>query len=221
MPNFSGRYRSTSDASMRHRGTYVALRQATTGLLVAHRVEDIGGNRQDPLLILTSPEGTRVERNVGDLDVIMERPTICMANYQCPRSRKLFAVWHESLASRQIKRSLDFNLLESQVLGKEAMEQYTNCQPTGDSGRNRKRAVATFYNKEFPSYSEALDSVSSGRCYSLAFGEKFALCSHKDSGVVVYYKNQIIGYIGDTHPILLRQFQYLQEQLEEAANGYV
>lgn len=221
MPNFSGRYRSTSDASMRHRGTFIALREETTGLLIPHYVEDVGGDRANPRLSLTTPDGNNIDRRVGDRLVVMERPTLCMVNYRCPRTRKLFAVWHESLATRQIKRSLDFNLLQIQVLGSESLERHTQCHPNGDSRNNRKLAVHTFYNKEFPPYSEALESVSTGRCYSLAFGERFALCAHLAAGVVLYYKSQIVGYLGDTHPILLEQFQYLQEQLEEAANGYV
>lgn len=222
MPNFSGRYRSSGDASMRHRNTYIALRDNTTGLLVPHYVEDVGGDRQNPRLVLTNVS-TRdtVERRVGDADVVMERPTVCMANYRCPNSRKLFAVWHESGAHRQIKRSLDFNLLSVVLIGRVELERTTTCRPLGDPSYNQKIAVNSFYNKEFPSYGECFDAVADGRNYSLAFAERFALCAHKESGIVLYYKDQIVGYMGDTHPILLEQFQYLREQLEEAANGYV
>jgi hypothetical protein len=207
---------------MRHRGTYIALRELRTGLLIPHYVEDVGGDRNNPRLSLTNVRTIdSLTKSVGDSDVVMERPTVCMVNQQCSRSRKLFAVWYESGAHRQIKRSLDFNLLSSTVIGRQALERFTTCNPDGSSNGNRLLAVEAFYNKEFPTYGQCFEAVSEGRYYSLAFSERFALCAHKDAGIVLYYKTQIVGYIGDTHPILLEQFQYLQEQLEESANGYV
>lgn len=219
--NFSGRYRSSGDASMRHSNTYIAIVDPVTGIKAPYYVEEVGGDRSNPTLTVSSMEGHTRSCNVGDPDVIMERPTIGMVNYRCPSTRRLFAVWHESLASRQIKRSLDFNLINVTVLRQYEIEHFTNCRPNRDNAFNRKVATKTFYNKEYPSYSESLESIVTGINYSCAFGERFALCVHPDAGIVLYYKTLIVGYVSDTHPILLEPFQYLQEQLEEAANGYV
>jgi hypothetical protein len=218
MPNFSTRYRSSGDASMRHSGTYIAIFNPDTGLKTPYYVGDVGGERSNPTLSLSSPRGDR-RVNIGDANVIMERPTLGMVNYRCGVTRKLFAVWHESRASRQIKRSLDFNLIDSSIIGALALSRIMHVSL--DTTNSRQRAVDTFYNKEYPSFSECREQVASGSTYSLAFSDKFALCAHKTAGIVVYYKDKIVGYMGDTHPILLTQFEYLTEQLEEAANGYV
>lgn len=218
--DFSSRYRSTDDASMRHRGTYMALKVPATGLLTPIYIDDVTGSRSNPRLSVTSITDRTSEIRMDDPLLVLERPELCMVNLICENTGKELAAWHETGAERQIKRSLDLRMVTSIMVGANPLELATRCFATL-RGENRKAAVTTFYNKSYPLYSECFEKVISGRAYSMAFSERFALCVHKRAGVVLYYKATIVGYIENSYPVLLEQFQYLAEQLEESANAYV
>lgn len=222
MPNydFRQRFRSVGDASMRHSRTYVAVID-DEGLYHPYYVNEVSGSTSDPTLHLVNRDGSNQrEIRMSDSRLVTERPEIGMVNVQCRRTRKTFALWSEALASRQIKRSLDFNLIRAEPVGRGIAESHFRFDVSLRHGDNKEKALDSYYNARFPKYTECLEGVARGRHYSMAFSRRFALGAHPRCGVALYYKNIIVGYVPDCIPVLLPQFEYLAEQLEESANAY-
>ena len=222
MPSYDyrQRYRGIGDASMRHRGTYIGLLQPD-GIIVPQYIEDVGGRANNPELRINEVDSSRNQVvHMADDSVIMERPEVGMANLICSRSQKTYAVWFESNAQRQIKRSLDFNLISKEVIGSNWLTNYFRHNLSINSSRSCKIILDCFYNNRYPRYTECLESLRSGRNVSMAFCKRFALCSHPQCGIVVMYKDIVVGYIVDSLPELLPQFSYLAESIEESSYAF-
>lgn len=219
--DYSGRFRSTNDASMRHRSTYIGIKKPD-GLIEPFLIQDVTGEADDPRLHLVTvgSASSSLTRNMSDLDVLMERPEIGMANLICHSTRKTCAVWYEAAARRQIKRSLDFSLLESKVIGDTEISSFFRVSVDTTSAPNRRKTLDAFYNDRYPRFTECIQRITEGRHVSMAFAKRFALCSHAKCGIVIYYKNIVVGYIEDNEAILLPQFNYLSESLEESSYAF-
>ena len=220
MPNFNSRFRSINDASMRHSNTYVAIRDNTTGVLVPYKVEAVTGSTSDPTLELIGFSNDHRSVNMSSPNLIINRPSLGMVNFNCVRTDLTFAVWNETKAQRQVKRSLDLSLININILGLRDIDNYMRTSISKDN--NRLNMTSTFFNKVYPTFNAALTKVTEGLLFSCAFSDKFAVAAHRRGGIVIYYKNTIVGYVDDlNYPVLLSQFNYLNEQLQESANAYV
>ena len=218
--DYSNRFRSLGDASMRHRGTYIALRVAH-GLLKPYKILDLTGNARDPSLHLGPVgSGEPITVSMSDSRVVMERPEIGMANVLCNSTRKGVALWHEAIARRQVKRSLDFSLITPKFIGKAEASRMFRLSVDSSSTTSRGKILDAFYNDRYPSYTECVEAVNTGRCISMAFSKRFALCIHPRCGIVIYYKNIIVGYVTEGTAVLLDQFNYLTESLEESSYAF-
>lgn len=218
--NYRQRFRSTSDASMRHRGTFIGIRQPDS-IIKPYYVQDVVGEASNPGLELQEVNSSRtLSVYMGDSNVVMERPEVGMSNLICGVTRKTFAVWHESTARRQIKRSLDFNFIDKHIIGKAEARGSFSHSISNSSGISKHKTLDAFYNDRYPRYTECLASISQGRNVSMAFSKRFALCVHPRCGVVLYYKNTIVGYVVEVEPVLLPQFEYLAETLEESSYAF-
>lgn len=217
--NVQGRYRGLSDVSQRHNGTYVGYITSEGDSVTPYRVNGIDGTDSNPRLILSPVRANDNSRTVGITDdrLVLDRPKLGMVNDQCTRSGKTIAFWFASYPGRQYKRSLDFNIIRASLVY-EQVQFLVNVR--SDSTRRRRKAVETFFNKVYPTYTEALAQMTEGRAVSIAFSEKFALTLHETQGIALCYKNTVVGWISDTGlPELHSNFDYLQEQLEDYTNA--
>tara|TARA_R100000544_G_scaffold34785_1_gene21774 strand:+ start:64 stop:717 length:654 start_codon:yes stop_codon:yes gene_type:complete len=207
--DFRQRFRSIGDASMRHRHTFVGVKDPDTGFIVPRWINEVEGDVSNPRLLLADKEGSESRMNMTDPLLVLERPVIGMSNTQCTRRNKGVAIWWESRASRQIKRSLDFSLLSKNVISNGIVSlNVDSCKYVH---------VSTFYNESYPSFVECVDKVRQGDSLSAAFSKRFAVGLHLRCFVALYYKGTIVGHVslnGDA--VLIPQFEYLTETLEES-----
>lgn len=197
-------YRGRDDASMRHRDTYVGVRNSSEIIPYhCHGISESGRNMTLDLTNLRNGDNRSVR--INDESLIIERPNLGMVNltYQ----DKNIAMWYSSNAQRQIKKSLSISMYNRTSIGVSVLLSNTSS--------NMYKALHQTYNNNFPPYESALATILEGNAFSVAFGNKFALSIDRSGQTVVYYKNYIVGYVVDGLPLLLEDFSYLKEQLEE------
>ena len=215
--DYSTRYRSINDASMRHRHTFIGVKNLNDNSITAAYVEEVRGSRDNPRFVLVNQAGVESSITMDDRRSVTHRPLLGMVDYRCPRTDKDYAVWIESTADRQVKRSLDFRLLSHKIINSSQLFEIANCSIEA-SRANKFKAVETFYNKDYIRFNNALSLIESGERFSVAVSEKFALSCYRYVGVAIYYKSYVVGYINEAGlPVLLDAYTYLREQLQEIA----
>jgi len=217
--DFRQRFRSSGDASMRHRGTYMGLRDSL-GIIQPIYIEGVGGDSSNPTLEYSNVlNGNHESVRMNDPRLVIERPELGMGNLECRATRKTVALWHEGRASRQVKRSLSFDIIKRDVICKEQSRYFSTSIDTS-SRQGKHSTLSNMFNNHYPTYSRALGSIVSGDAISIAFCKKFALANHPQYGVAVYYKTKLVGLVPETLPVLFEQYEYLTEILEELSHGY-
>jgi len=211
--NVHSRYRSTSDVSMRHQGTFVGRLQ-DSGLIVPYQVRDINGSLGDCRLhLLKSSQGRQGEAEISvalsDSTLILDRPDCGLVNHTAV-SGVSHAVNYITTAHRQYKRSLCFNQLTAHVIGNRDRQHQLNVG--GESFR--REALVQFFQDNYPTFQQALTNINGGG-YSVAFSRKFALLITR-KGIVLVYGTEVCGHVREGLVILLPQYVHLQEQLDEA-----
>lgn len=202
------RYRSMNDVRQRHNGTIVGVVNSS-GSVVPYRVEECTGELRDCRLVLRGHSDSR-DINIQDPALVLDRPDCGFANLQMNGSIT-GAVYFSTTSSRQYKRSLNFQNLHINPVGDYASRYYE-----GSRG-NMFKACEQFFNDNYPTFQKALEILVEGRGSSVAFSRKFALCLYQDKGIVVWYKNTVVGYVNDEdEAVLVPAYQHLQEQLEES-----
>lgn len=209
------RYRSLDDISMRHNGTYVGL--PSGAIIMPYRVVGVSGTVESPTFDLQGVGTARsntITRNYAD--IIFNKPTPCLANITT-NSGKTIAVWPHLVPARQVKRSLSFDHLNFEHVAPRQQIQHSlisyNLNDT-----NRGIICGTMFNKQYPTFREALQQLENNVAYSVAFSTKFSVCLHPRCGIALHYKTRLIGWVADGAPVLHERFQYLNEQLQEVTN---
>jgi hypothetical protein len=206
---------------MRHNGSYVAVLNSN-GLYIPQRCVGVDGDlRRNPQLVLQSldqdPNHTNV--NLDNVNLTMDKPEVGMANIVCNRTNKRMALWCAGAAHRQIKRSLNLNMLDRKLIGElhDMVSVQANFGVEGREGRaNTRSALMSWFNNEYPTIAIAISDIMSGEAYSVAFSRKFALLALSTGGIGLYYKTTLVGYIDDDNsPVLFPNNTFLRESLEE------
>lgn len=217
------RYRGTSDIGMRHSDTYVGYRN-NDGSVGVYRVTGVDGSMSDPILILDKVHGEGRQRLNAHLatddNLITDRPDCGFANVTSRDGIKV-ALYYSTHGRRQYKRSLSNSSLSFLPVMGSDMDIQERVMHYLERGHYAK-AIYTFYNDEYPQFQRALQSLrTTGTIYSIAFSKKFALCLHDTKGIVLYYKNSIVGYVSERRPMLVPAYSHLQEQLDEVVPNVV
>lgn len=206
--NIDSRYRGLNDVSMRHSDTVVGV--VIDGQVTPYKVRGISGSDREPELILRKMKDRHHGRHelvlsINDPSLILDRPDCGMANHTV--SGKNITVFYTTKASRQYKRSLPFGHLGSKRIGNINLS-----RPDHEAAD----ACFQFYNDIYYSFGDALRLILTGEACSVAFSDKFALALHREKGIVIYYKTNLVGYVdSDEEPVLVPSKIHLQEQLEE------
>ncbi len=210
--NIQSRYRGNSDVSMRHSDTVVGYINFD-GTVTPYIVRGVDGPQQDPTLMLRKmsdehqgESGKMVSLN--DPLLISDRPDCGFANLSW--LNKDYAVFYSTRALRQYKRSLSMNQLRTTTIGS------SRCSLSISNSDSRAKAAYSFFNDTFPTVSEALRTLRAGDGYSVAFSDKFALCLHRTKGIILFYKEEVVGWVGEGDELALVPSKiHLQEQLDE------
>lgn len=216
----SNYYRSLGDVSMRHRDTFVGVLDPSTALIVAYYVENVTGSDSSPELVLRNklhPGSSSLTISINDTNLMINRPLLGMVNHTCGTSGITYAMFYDSKAYRQIKKSLTFSMLNSTLIGQTLMGNTINIRMSPNS---KTVAANHFFNQTYPLFSECLSKINTGEAASIAFSSKFALTMSRNNGILIGYKNVIVGLVTDGVATLREGFEYLQEQLEEESYGY-
>lgn len=210
--NIQSRYRGSSDISMRHSDTVVGVIQ-NNGSVTPYRVRGVGGNQSTPTLVVRKMDNNHggqdeYEIELNDPNLILDRPDCGYANIKW--RDKTYAVFYSTRALRQYKRSLVIGQLRQNVVGGLRSGVGLN------HANNKALAAYHFFNDVFPRYPEALNALRTQRHPSMAFSDKFALCVHRTKGIVLYYKEELVGWVDSEDEIqLIPSKIHLQEQLTE------
>jgi hypothetical protein len=93
---------------------------------------------------------------------------------------------------------------------------FENVQASNPHVINTPEMAKTILN-EYPTFTETLDAVRTGRYQACAWTRRFALKREDDVGLVwLYYRNEKAGWVQDDTPVLGENSQYLAEELQEA-----
>lgn len=212
--NYRSRYRSLDDVSMRHRGTWIGISNPTSGVVNVMRVDSVEGNLSESIIFNgVDKDGNNISCRLSDPNVIITLPEICMVNHVCPNTGITVALWNELTASRQLRRSLNLDHVYSNPLGHDSLPRRIECDAPYSV-----RAYS-FFNHTFPTFSEAYEAIISHSAYTIAFSSKFALGVLPDKGIVVYYRDKVVGYLdSQSNIVILEAFDHLTEQLQELTN---
>ncbi|WGH49962.1 hypothetical protein [Pseudoalteromonas phage vB_PtuP_Slicky01] len=215
--NIRNRYRSHSDVSMRHCSTFVGVR-SPSGIVVPYYVESTSEyvlNLRKASLSTTGLE--RLNKNIDDPDLIIDRPECGMYNV-LNSANEILAQYLSVQPARQTKRS--FSLSNTQYLVMES-----TVRPLGSYRRdgfddNLFGMLDTFFNDKYPTFQGALTSIKNGQGFvlSIAFSREFALgIAANGNGIILLYKGALVGFLdGEDILVLNNGFEYLHESLEEA-----
>jgi hypothetical protein len=219
--NLSTRYRSREDASMRHSGTYIGIYDPSIDLIKPYYVRSVEGDSSNPILNLRSitNEEEYLDINMQDSALVSDRPTLGLVNLRCSRTNKIVATWFEAHAARQIKRSLDFNHINSHTISLHPLPNDVSLRVIVNDNINREKSVSTFFNKLYPSFLEAYEEIVNLNAVSIAFSPKFSLAISRTSGIIIMYKELQVGWLEGMTPTLAPSFSYLVEQLMENIYG--
>lgn len=218
--DFRNRYRSMDDIAMRHSRCICGIKDEESGLFIPHRIDNVRGSLSSPGLIvrkLIEDEST-IAINLDNPGLRLERPELVMANIKELRTNTEIAVWSSALPYRQVKRSLSPEMFKICNINFSRDIDIITDKYTRQS---TYQLFHSFYNQEYPSYVAILEKIRNSELLSGAFSTLFALSAHPIYGIVLVYKDKIVGYIEEDRPILCSSFRYLQESLEETNYEYV
>lgn len=211
MLKYQSRFRSVSDANMRHASTWVGVKNPSTDTIVPKQISEITGDLQN--LRVRFSDGSVL--SYDDPLICLKRPELCMVTLLCSNTGKKIAVWLEADPSRQVKRSLDLSQVKTRVL--KVFERLVSLRPSV-SERNTVSVVSTIFNKLYPSVDSVLEELRGGTAFSIAFSPRFALSLHPAGGIILQYKDYIVGHVEGQRIVLAPHYQYLLEQLGDYYN---
>ncbi len=220
-------YRGMDDIAMRHRDSFVGYFHE--GKVMPYLVRNISGNMSEPSLDcyelrdgMGYSESRMANILMDDANLIIGRPELGMANIKCQVTGKAYAVWCSGSSQRQLRRSLAKSQFSLFVVNGTELKSVLRSAINKSGSHNDYSMLNAFYNEEYPMFDEALQAIRTGQNASVAFSKRFALSSTLSNGICLFYKDIKVGHVdldNDT-PILLENYNYLQEQLEETAYVY-